>query len=100
DCAIAPLLNGAAGFDLGPKADTPLGQWLTRANARPTVKQTQEEAVASLGDMAQVGDLISTGLFKRQYRDHRLEWMVRSGGLDIVVDGVKNDTIRFVWPFA
>jgi RNA polymerase-associated protein len=100
DCAIAPLVNGAAGFDLGPKPGTPLGQWLVRANARPSIEETQTEAVASLGDMAQVGDLISTGQFKRQYRDHRLEWMVRSGGLDIVVDGIEKDTIRFVWPFA
>jgi len=99
DLAVAPFVNASVGFDLGPGAGSRLAAWLDRANARPSVGITQEQAVASLGDMAQVGDLISTGQFKRQYRDHRLEWMVRSGGLDIVVDGVKNDTIRFVWPF-
>ncbi len=31
----------------------------------------------------------------RQYRDHRLEWMLRSGGLDIVLEGLDRGTIRF-----
>ncbi len=100
DLSVAPYVNAAVGFDLGPAEGSPLAAWLDRANARPSVGQTQEEAVGSMGDMSQVGELISSGLFKRQYRDHRLEWMIRSGGLDIVTKGIKEDTIRFVWPFA
>jgi hypothetical protein len=34
-------------------------------------------------------------MFKREYRDHRLEWMIRSGGLDVVLEGLKNNNIRF-----
>jgi len=35
----------------------------------------------------------------REYRDHRLDWMIRSGGLQVVVDGLKDDTIRLSsWP--
>jgi glutathione S-transferase/RNA polymerase-associated protein len=34
-------------------------------------------------------------MFKREYRDHRLEWMMRSGGTQIVLDGLKNGNIRF-----
>ena len=33
--------------------------------------------------------------FKRAYRDHRVEWMLRSGGARVVWDGMKNGTIRF-----
>jgi RNA polymerase-associated protein len=36
---------------------------------------------------------------RRQYRDHRLEWMLRSGGLEVVLRGLQGDTIHFVeWP--
>ena len=40
------------------------------------------------------------GLFKREYRDHRLEWMIKSGGLAVVSEGLKKDNIRFIEPFA
>jgi glutathione S-transferase/RNA polymerase-associated protein len=39
------------------------------------------------------------GLFKREYRDHRLEWMIKSGGLQIVVDGLEKNNLRFIEPF-
>ncbi len=32
---------------------------------------------------------------KREYRDHRLEWMIRSRGLDVVLEGIKDNNIRF-----
>ena len=38
---------------------------------------------------------MKSGLFKREYRDHRLEWMIRSGGLDMVLEGISTGTIRF-----
>jgi glutathione S-transferase/RNA polymerase-associated protein len=39
-------------------------------------------------------------LFKREYRDHRLEWMIKTGGLSVVQDGLDRDNIRFIEPFA
>jgi glutathione S-transferase/RNA polymerase-associated protein len=42
-----------------------------------------------------VADAVKERLFKREYRDHRLEWMIRSGGLDVVIEGLKTETIRF-----
>ena len=45
--------------------------------------------------MSMVADAVKHRLFKREYRDHRLEWMIRSGGLDVVLEGIKSDTIRF-----
>ena len=32
---------------------------------------------------------------KREYRDHRLEWMLKHGGLPIVLDGIEKRTIQF-----
>ena len=39
------------------------------------------------------------GLFKREYRDHRLEWMIKTGGLQIVADGLDKNNVRFIEPF-
>ncbi|MGA0840627.1 MAG: hypothetical protein ACO3P1_12125, partial [Pseudomonadales bacterium] len=40
------------------------------------------------------------GLFKREYRDHRLEWMVKSGGFEVVREGLEKNNIRFIEPFT
>ena len=37
----------------------------------------------------------TSGTWKRLYKSHRLEWMIRSGGLDVVAEGIRNDTVRF-----
>ncbi len=48
--------------------------------------------------MAAAADFYRTGGRRRQYRDHRLEWMIRSGGIDVVLAGIRDGTIRFSWP--
>ncbi|MBU6271320.1 MAG: hypothetical protein KGQ67_08465 [Betaproteobacteria bacterium] len=35
---------------------------------------------------------------KREYRDHRLEWMIKSGGIEVVLAGLRDGNIRFTWP--
>ena len=45
--------------------------------------------------MPNVAELVRQGLFKREYRDHRLEWMIKSGGAQVVIDGLAKDNIRF-----
>ena len=45
--------------------------------------------------METLSDLVSSGAFVRHYRDHRLEWMIRSGGLQVVIDRLADRTIRF-----
>ena len=42
-----------------------------------------------------LGEILESGIFKREYRDHRLEWMMRSGGSQIVLDGMSKGNIRF-----
>lgn len=98
DLSVVPYLNGAAGFGIAPAAGSRLALWFERANARASVAQTRKESEASIGGMAQVDQAVKAGLFKRQYRDHRLEWMMKSGGRDIVLSGLETGTIRFTGP--
>jgi len=95
DIAVIPHLAGAS----RPAPESKLGQWFARCLARESVSKTLAEAQASLAGMANVDAAVKAGLFKRQYRDHRLEWMMRSGGIDIVLDGLKTNTIRFSTEF-
>jgi len=54
-----------------------------------------QAAGQSAAVMKSVAGLIKSGAFKRQYRDYRLEWMIRSGGLQVVLEGLKQNNIRF-----
>ena len=82
-----------------PPAGSKLAEWLARAVDRPSVAQTlaEAQAVAANGaaNLEAVRQAVAAGLFKRQYRDHRLEWMIKSGGLQVVLDGLAKDNIRF-----
>lgn len=95
DLSVIPYINGSTGLGVGPEASSKLGQWQARANARTSIAQTAQQAIDSVRGMALVGRALRQGHFKREYRDHRLEWMIRSGGLDVVLEGIKADTIRF-----
>lgn len=95
DACAAPFVQGAAGFGFGPETGSALGGWLERCRRRPSVRTAFEQARAAAVALSQVARIIESGLFKRQYRDHRLEWMIRSGGLDVVAKGLERDNIRF-----
>jgi glutathione S-transferase/RNA polymerase-associated protein len=97
DLAVVPFVNGVAGQGLTPPAGSRLATWHARANARPSVAETTAEiaAMARTSGMANVADLVEKGLFKREYRDHRLEWMIKSGGLEVVLKGLERGNIRF-----
>ncbi|OWK30478.1 glutathione S-transferase family protein [Sphingomonas dokdonensis] len=97
DLSVVPYVNGSVGHGIAPEPGSKLAQWLARANARPSVRDTVAEATAtaSTGGMGDVAKLLDQGLFKREYRDHRLEWMVKSGGLEVVTQGLSRGNIRF-----
>jgi len=99
DLAVVPYLNGSCRFGLAPKPESRLHAWLERVNQRPSVATTAQEATASVAGMSDVSTLVEKGFFKREYRDHRLEWMIRTGGLQIVLDGLSRDNIRFTREF-
>jgi len=106
DLAVIPYLNGSAGFGLAPEPG-PLTEWMTRANERASVAQVSAAAAAmamggtdaARAGMAAVRQMLERGEFKREYRDHRLEWMIRSGGIDVVLDGLDKGNIRFTDEF-
>jgi glutathione S-transferase/RNA polymerase-associated protein len=50
--------------------------------------------------MPDVASLVEQGLFKREYRDHRLEWMIKSGGVEVVLKGLERGNIRFTPDFS
>ena len=96
DIAVAPFLLAAVGFGAPPAPDSKLARWLARCLARPSVAQTAREAEAVAETVAQaVPKMLAAGAFKREYRDHRLEWMLRSGGIQVVIDGLADGSIRF-----
>jgi len=103
DLAVVPFVNGAVGFGFTPPAGSRLAEWLARANARDSVTACRQAAEAVAMDpgasLAAVRAAMEQGLFKREYRDHRLEWMIRSGGLEVVTEGLKKQNVRFVEPF-
>ncbi len=108
DLAVVPFVNGSAGFGLGPDAGSPLARWLERANARPSVAEVSRAAAsmsmggseAARAGLAAVRERMERGEFKREYRDHRLEWMIKTGGLDVVIEGLEKDNIRFTDEFT
>jgi glutathione S-transferase/RNA polymerase-associated protein len=99
DLCVAPFVNGSAGFGNGPAAGTRLADWHPRVNQRPSVAAAaaaaQKAARDSTLSLASVAERIEKGLFRREYRDHRLEWMIKSGGLQVVLDGLAKGNIRF-----
>lgn len=99
DLSVIPFLDGAAGFDVHPPEDSRLAGWVRRVHARDAVARSSREAAESVPHMEGVAELVRGGAFRREYRDHRLEWMIRSGAVDIVTEGLGNDNIRFNAPF-
>jgi glutathione S-transferase/RNA polymerase-associated protein len=59
-----------------------------------------QAAADSMTGFEMLPQLVSSGMFKREYRDHRLEWMVRSGGMEIVLQGIRDRNIRFTREFS
>lgn len=96
DIAVVPFVQGAIGFGAGPVRGSALAAWLDRCAARPSVAATAAEATAAASAVADtVPDLIAAGQFQREYRDHRLEWMLRAGGMAVLVEGLAKGSIRF-----
>lgn len=100
DICVAPIVNRSAYFGWGPSDESKLGKWLERVNGRESVKVTWAEFLGSVGNMSSVAPAYKSGEKKREYRDHRLEWMIKSGGIEIVRQGLEKNNIRFLWPHA
>ena len=100
DLSVAPYVGASIVLGNPPPAASTLNGWFERVMQRPAVSQTINEARAFNIADSNVADLVAQGLFKREYRDHRLEWMIKSGGLDVVLNGLAADNIRFAPDFG
>lgn len=102
DISVAPLLNRSVFYGYGPAKGSNLDQWYQKIVTRPHVKTTfaeMEQGAAVAAKMFKKIFAEGTGN-RREYRDHRLEFLIKSGGIDIVLQGIKEKTIRFSWPEA
>jgi glutathione S-transferase len=95
DLSVLPLVFAASFTGRPPAPRSRLAAWLERASARPSAQKTMQQASESMNTFQELPKLVGSGQFTREYRDHRLEWMMRSGGVDIVLDGLKKKNIRF-----
>ena len=93
DLAVVPHVQAASATGNSPTGR--LAAWLERVRERPSVATALEQASGSMEGFSMIPQLIESGAFKREYRDHRLEWMVRSGGVEIVLEGMRKSNIRF-----
>lgn len=103
DLCVVPHLNGSRWFGFEPVG--PLLAWLERVNDRASVASVREAAqeVRFDGPNSDIDALkaaVAAGAFKREYRDHRLEWMIKSGGFEVVQEGLAKDNIRFIDVFS
>jgi stringent starvation protein A len=99
DVCVAPLLNRSVYYGFGPEHGSPLQLWHARIKEIPSVQTTFKEMEDGAAIMATtMKKAFTNGPNKREYRDHRLEMMMKVGGVEVVLDGLKRDNIRFGWP--
>ena len=94
-----PHVTGSASYGFAPAPEFPrLRGWLARASAQPSVARDTADLATFMKesgmDRVQGGEVPAPAL-QRQYRDHRLEWMMKSGGVEIVLQGIAAGTIKF-----
>ncbi|KAL2069483.1 hypothetical protein VTL71DRAFT_14162 [Oculimacula yallundae] len=97
DVCVGPYMNRSDFYGFGPKEEN-LKKWLQRVKGRESVRSTFEEARVAAEKMKDLAPSFKSGERKREYRDNRLEWLVKSGGVEIVLEGLKKKNIRFLWP--
>jgi glutathione S-transferase len=100
DIAVLPAVHAASWMGTPPAPGSRLASWFDRARERPSVIAALEAAASAVPGFEMIPQLVASGVFKREYRDHRLEWMMRSGGAEIVLEGMRRGNIRFALPLA
>jgi glutathione S-transferase/RNA polymerase-associated protein len=102
DAAVYPHVAGSQTFGF-PVTDrhARLLDWGQRVATRSSIKRVTTE-VADFLRQRKVEESDDEGGRRgviRQYRDYRLEWMIKTGGADIVVEGMLHGSIRFADEF-
>jgi glutathione S-transferase len=100
DLSVAPYVNRSFHYGFGTEPGSPIDKWRDRIRERPSVAKTFREFEAASERMGDAAARLASGAIRREYRDHRLEWMMKSGGIQIVLDGLARNNIRFTWPLG
>lgn len=96
DIAVFPYMMSASFHGYPPEAGSPLADWIGRMRKRPSAKRVLADAKAALTTTAaDIRAKALSGERPRQYRDHRLEFILRAGGAEIVTRGLADGTIRY-----
>lgn len=95
DLAVAPFVAGSSGLGVAPQPRSALARWFDAVRERPSVAQTFAESLADIHVLTGAAAARRAGILKRHYRDHRLEWLVRAGGLQVLHDGLATGDVRF-----
>ena len=95
DIAVAPFVSGSASLGVAPAPGGSLTRWFDTVRVRPSVASTFAESQADIHILTGAAAALQAGVLRRHYRDHRLEWMIRAGGLQVVIDGLNAGNIRF-----
>lgn len=100
DIVVYPFVNGAAALGNKPAEGSRLQSWLKAMRARPSAERLKQEILDTLAAFQNRPHDVASGKHRREYRDHRLEWMLRVGGLSIVSAGMQANNIRFSYEIA
>jgi glutathione S-transferase/RNA polymerase-associated protein len=94
DAAVIIHVVNAGLFGMPPlDRHARLRDWAARCLEVDGVKRDQADLAAFMAsDQLRA---MRKGAIRRQYRDHRLEWMLKSGGIEIVLRGMQKDDIQF-----
>jgi glutathione S-transferase len=95
DLVAFPHVNAASSQGNKPLPGSRLDAWLRAVRQRPSAQRCKADILATLATFAAVPARIASGEARRQYRDHRLDWMLRSGGLSIVEAGLAAHNLHF-----
>lgn len=94
DISLFPLINASRIMKNGPTSG-PLADWLERMISRPSVATTVKEVKDGVSAFKDLMDRVKSGQDKRQIRDHRLDWLIQSGGVEILNKRLGAGNIRF-----
>jgi|HubBroStandDraft_1064217.scaffolds.fasta_scaffold21874_1 glutathione S-transferase len=98
DASLVVHFTASALFGFAPlDRHAKVRAWFARCLDVESVKRDQADLATFMASNA--ARSMRGAPVRRQYRDHRLEWMMKTGGLDVVLKGLEQDTIHFVaWP--
>ena len=94
DMAVLPYMQTASLYKAAPTPDSPLGRWFARARVQPGFQACIADAKAEVAAFRAAAEKVMSGQWPREYRDHRLDWIIRAGGIEMVRAGLADGTIR------